>query len=122
MQLSHVRRPFRLRSFGTRAALVAATTLALGLGLTAPTADGAPPTRVTPTQEPGVTANLWEWNWPSVAKECTNVLGPTGYGGVQVAPPQDSVKRTDLGRQRHRAASLVGGLSAGGLQAHQPDG
>src|SRR4029453_5727318 len=96
MQLSHVRRPFRFRSFGTRAALVAATTLALGLSLTAPTADGAPPTRVTPTQEPGVTANLWEWNWNSIAKECPT-LADLGYGGVQVAPPQNSVKRTQLG-------------------------
>jgi alpha-amylase len=41
-----------------------------------------------------VLANLFEWNWPSVARECTNVLGPAGYAGVQVAPPQDSVKRT----------------------------
>lgn len=37
-----------------------------------------------------VQANLFEWNWPSVAKECTTVLGPKGYAGVQVAPPQDS--------------------------------
>jgi alpha-amylase len=44
-----------------------------------------------------VMANLFEWNWPSVAKECVTVLGPKGYGGVQVSPPQDSVKRTELG-------------------------
>jgi len=44
-----------------------------------------------------VLTNLFEWNWPSVANECTTVLGPKGYGGVQVAPPQDSVKRTQLG-------------------------
>ena len=25
-----------------------------------------------------VTANLFEWNWPSVATECTTVLGPAG--------------------------------------------
>src|SRR3954454_15830479 len=42
-----------------------------------------------------VIANLWEWNWRSVARECTDVLGPAGYGGVQVAPPQDSVKRSE---------------------------
>ncbi|MHA3700926.1 alpha-amylase [Jatrophihabitans sp. YIM 134969] len=42
----------------------------------------------------GVQANLWEWNWNSVAAECTNVLGPAGYAGVQVAPPADSLKRT----------------------------
>jgi len=44
-------------------------------------------------------ANLWEWNWKSVARECTTVLGPAGYGGVQVAPPQDSLKRTDPGTE-----------------------
>ena len=44
-----------------------------------------------------VVANLFEWNWPSVAKECTTVLGPAGYSAVQVAPPQDSVKRQALG-------------------------
>jgi alpha-amylase len=40
----------------------------------------------------GAVANLFEWNWPSVATECTSVLGPNGYGAVQVAPPQDSIK------------------------------
>lgn len=44
-----------------------------------------------------VVANLFEWNWPSVAHECAKVLGPSGYGAVQVAPPQDSLKRTSLG-------------------------
>ena len=38
-----------------------------------------------------VTANLWEWNWNSVAKACTDQLGPAGYGAVQVAPPAESV-------------------------------
>ncbi len=42
-------------------------------------------------------ANLFEWNWTSIGSECTDVLGPAGYGGVQVAPPQDSVKRQTLG-------------------------
>ena len=39
-----------------------------------------------------VIANLFEWNWPSVATECTEVLGPKGYGAVQVAPPEDSIR------------------------------
>ncbi|MDQ2837431.1 MAG: alpha-amylase family protein [Actinomycetota bacterium] len=41
-----------------------------------------------------VVANLFEWNWKSVANECTSVLGPKGYAAVQVAPPQDSLSRT----------------------------
>ncbi|WP_433618487.1 carbohydrate-binding module family 20 domain-containing protein [Dactylosporangium sp. CA-139114] len=39
-----------------------------------------------------VIANLWLWPWTSVATECTNVLGPAGYGAVQVAPPEDSIR------------------------------
>ncbi|MFF0861440.1 carbohydrate binding domain-containing protein [Nonomuraea sp. NPDC003560] len=42
---------------------------------------------------PGVTVNLWNWNWKSVAKECTDVLGPAGYGSVQVSPPSDSMSK-----------------------------
>ncbi|MGW6909677.1 alpha-amylase [Streptomyces sp. NPDC054940] len=49
-----------------------------------------------------VIANLWEWNWTSVAKECTTVLGPKGYGGVQVAPPQNSVSLDNVaGKPQH---------------------
>jgi alpha-amylase len=40
-----------------------------------------------------VSANLFEWNWPSVANECTTVLGPDGYASVQVSPPADSLSR-----------------------------
>jgi alpha-amylase len=49
-----------------------------------------PGARTATTGGTGVVANLWEWNWPSVAHECTSVLGPAGYAAVQVAPPQDS--------------------------------
>ena len=41
-----------------------------------------------------VQANLWEWGWPSIARERTTTLGPAGYGGVQVAPPANSLSRT----------------------------
>jgi alpha-amylase len=61
--------------------------------LTATSADAAP----SGAGLHDVQANLFEWNWNSVANECRNVLGPAGYGGVQVAPPQDSVKRQHLG-------------------------
>ena len=38
-----------------------------------------------------IAENLFEWPWTSVAAECTTVLGPAGYGAVQVAPPEDSI-------------------------------
>lgn len=42
-----------------------------------------------------VIANLFEWNWNSVATECGSVLGPDGYGAVQVSPPQESLSLAD---------------------------
>ena len=39
-----------------------------------------------------VIANLWSWNWRSVASECTNHLDPAGYGAVWVAPPAESLR------------------------------
>ena len=76
---------------GTAVATAAALVTAAGVVQ----ASAPPATNAGSTHD--VVANLFEWNWPSVAKECTTVLGPAGYGAVQVAPPQDSLKRTELG-------------------------
>ena len=59
--------------------------------LTVPAAEGAPEKHPT-ARRARVTANLWEWNWKSIAAECA-VLAKDGYTGVQVAPPQNSLKR-----------------------------
>jgi alpha-amylase len=40
--------------------------------------------------EKDVTANLFEYDFNSIATDCTDVLGPDGFGAVQVAPPEDS--------------------------------
>ena len=34
-------------------------------------------------RRPDVIAQMFEWNWASVAAECTSFLGPAGYGFVQ---------------------------------------
>ncbi|MFE5538149.1 carbohydrate-binding module family 20 domain-containing protein [Streptomyces sp. NPDC056492] len=39
-----------------------------------------------------VTAVLFEWRFDSVAKACTDALGPAGYGYVQVSPPQEHIQ------------------------------
>jgi alpha-amylase len=93
----------RARSSGL-AALAAAGALvasAVAFSTSFSNAFGASPAPLTraaaaasSTASNDVVANLFEWNWPSVATECTSVLGPKGYGAVQVAPPQDSIRLT----------------------------
>ncbi|MFD8599826.1 carbohydrate-binding module family 20 domain-containing protein [Kitasatospora sp. NPDC059646] len=72
---------------------VAACTALAALGLTAgaglalaPTAAAAPPS------SKDVTATLFEWKFDSVAKACTDTLGPKGYGFVEVSPPQEHIQ------------------------------
>ena len=90
-------RPTRRRS-GIALALSLITAAGMLTLALSGSAQGAPRQRDgRPNSTRDVIANLFEWNWPSVANECTTVLGPSGYGGVQVAPPQDSLKRTSLG-------------------------
>jgi len=41
--------------------------------------------------DPDVIVQMFDWPWTSIATECTNVLGPDGYGAVQISPPQEAV-------------------------------
>ncbi|QNP65909.1 carbohydrate-binding module family 20 domain-containing protein [Streptomyces genisteinicus] len=53
------------------------------------------PTTVAQASPPGdkdVTAVMFEWKFDSVAKACTDSLGPAGYGFVQVSPPQEHIQ------------------------------
>nr|ACA34374.1 alpha-amylase [Lithobius forficatus] len=34
--------------------------------------------------------HLFEWKWDDIAEECERFLGPYGYGGVQVSPPNEN--------------------------------
>ncbi|EST23659.1 carbohydrate-binding module family 20 domain-containing protein [Streptomyces roseochromogenus] len=85
--MSRHRPPGVLRRSATAAA---AGALALAGAIALP----APAAQADTTAKGDVIANLWEWNWDSVAAECTNILGPTGYGAVQVAPPEESLKQS----------------------------
>jgi alpha-amylase len=58
----------------------------IAAGLTPPVANAAPPG----TKD--VTVVLFEWQFDSVAKECTNTIGPAGYGYVQVSPPAEHIQ------------------------------
>jgi alpha-amylase len=73
-----------------RTTLVAALVLAAALVYPVIRATSSP-ARAAITTSNDVIANLFMWPWTSVATECTSVLGPAGYGAVQVAPPEDSI-------------------------------
>ncbi|XP_056641155.1 alpha-amylase-like [Diorhabda sublineata] len=34
--------------------------------------------------------HLFEWHWDAIAAECENFLGPNGFAGVQVSPPNEN--------------------------------
>ncbi|MFD0443802.1 alpha-amylase family protein [Streptomyces indonesiensis] len=48
--------------------------------------------RATPPGTKDVTAELFEWKYDSVAKECTSTLGPAGYGYVEVSPATEHIQ------------------------------
>ena len=50
------------------------------------------PAAATPPSSKDVTATLFEWRYDSVAKECTNTLGPKGYGFVEVSPAAEHIQ------------------------------
>ncbi|MFM6939597.1 MAG: alpha-amylase [Rhodoluna sp.] len=75
---------FRLLALAVIAALVPA-----GMTAATTTAAAATETQVVSTSSVGV--QLFEWNWNSVARECTTNLGPAGYDWVEVSPPQEHI-------------------------------
>ena len=57
-----------------------------------PSSTGAAPTEAAagPVKDaPGV--QLFQWTWDAISAECTDVLGPAGYGFVLTSPPQEHV-------------------------------
>ncbi|MEU4109399.1 alpha-amylase family protein [Streptomyces sp. NPDC048208] len=74
---------------------MARRTLTVALALAAAATVGMYPTTTAQAAPPGtkdVTAVLFEWNFASVARECTTTLGPAGYGYVQVSPPAEHIQ------------------------------
>ncbi|MFE1953372.1 alpha-amylase family protein [Streptomyces sp. NPDC059524] len=87
------RTPTRARRRRATATALALGALTLGGVVTLPAQPAAADTGVA---NGDVIANLWQWNWKSVGKECTDVLDPAGYGAVQVAPPEESLKQQNF--------------------------
>ncbi|MFE7464149.1 carbohydrate-binding module family 20 domain-containing protein [Streptomyces sp. NPDC057499] len=66
--------------------------LALAAGAAVLVAPAATTAQAAAPGEKDVTAVLFEWKFDSVAKACTDSLGPAGYGYVQVSPPQEHIR------------------------------
>lgn len=61
--------------------------------LVVPTGFGAAsPAQAAAPGDKDVTAVMFEWKFASIAKACTDTLGPAGYGYVQVSPPQEHIQ------------------------------
>ncbi|MFJ8693675.1 carbohydrate-binding module family 20 domain-containing protein [Streptomyces roseolilacinus] len=74
---------------------MARRTVAAALALVAGAAVGVTAPSQAQAAAPGdkdVTAVMFEWKFASVAKACTDTLGPAGYGYVQVSPPQERIQ------------------------------
>ena len=39
----------------------------------------------------GTSVTMFEWDWNDLAYECTQFIGPAGYGAVQISPPAASL-------------------------------
>ncbi len=69
---------------------IAAAAIALaGFSIAPAAADTVPQPK--PFVKGAVGLQMFGWNWNSIAKECTTVLGPAGIDWIQTMPPQDHI-------------------------------
>ncbi|MEU4174245.1 carbohydrate-binding module family 20 domain-containing protein [Streptomyces sp. NPDC026589] len=101
-----------------RRSLSAALALVAGAAaLVVPTGFGAAGTaQAAAPGDKDVTAVMFEWKFASIAKACTDTLGPAGYGYVQVSPPQEHIQGgqwwTSYQPVSYRIAGRLGDRSA----------
>ncbi|KAH7888840.1 glycoside hydrolase family 13 protein [Phlebopus sp. FC_14] len=48
-------------------------------------------TQAAPPGQKTVIIQMFEWNWDSIAQECTDFIGPAGYGYIQASPAQEHI-------------------------------
>ena len=60
----------------------------------------------------GVMVHLFQWKFNDIANECETVLGPKGFGGVQITPPAEHKQGSPGGPSINRSASRISTASA----------
>ncbi|WP_345800190.1 carbohydrate binding domain-containing protein [Microbacterium sp. AZCO] len=79
-------------SLPTRLLVALGVAIALLGGLLVASAPSPAHATTPPRSGKDVILNLFQWTWDSVAAECTSTIGPSGYGYVQVSPPQETIQ------------------------------
>ncbi|KAL4256874.1 Alpha-amylase, partial [Pleurotus pulmonarius] len=54
--------------------------------------DVVAPSSTDSVVEKAVIIQMFQWDWDSIGEECTDFIGPAGYGFVQVSPPAEHVQ------------------------------
>lgn len=67
-------------------------------GLMSPALASGTPVSTTSMNAPGaVMVHLFEWRWDDIARECEQVLGPSGVTAVQISPPNEHIALDPVG-------------------------
>ena len=99
--------PPRLRRRRIVTAMLAAAA-ALAVPVAGPSSV-VPQAGATPPGTKDVTATLFEWRYDAVARECTNVLGPKGYGLVEVSPAAEHIQGSQWWTSYQPVSYRIGG-------------
>ncbi|MFD0559570.1 alpha-amylase [Stackebrandtia endophytica] len=88
----------RSRYTGVTIATVSALLLA-GSAMAQPAADipSDEPSITTPIGSSEAVVHFFQWPWESIGRECTDTLGPAGFGAVEVSAPQEHVVLPEQG-------------------------
>ncbi|MFQ2461271.1 alpha amylase C-terminal domain-containing protein [Aeromonas caviae] len=65
----------------------------------------------------GVMVHLFQWKFNDIANECETVLGPKGFGGVQITPPAEHKQGSQVWWTVYQPVSFKNFNSFGGSEA-----
>ena len=65
----------------------------------------------------GVMVHLFQWKFNDIANECETVLGPKGFGGVQITPPAEHKQGSEYWWTVYQPVSFKNFNSFGGSEA-----
>lgn len=64
-----------------------------------------------------VMVHMFQWKFNDIANECEKVLGPKGFGSIQITPPAEHVNKSDTWWSVYQPVNLANFNSYGGSEA-----